>query len=1681
MADAVDVEITGDSGPLIAALKAAADAAEQLAEIVRQLMADLLGTDGAMSAAGSAARGLSESLATVDATGGAAARALRDVAASSQAAAGATAEDAAATAGLRAQMEGLLGAEAAAAAGNDEVAASAREATRDLLAEAAAEEAARAAADRLGEVRAPMWSGASDANAAEIALEMMRKREEAASGASGALDAAAAAAWRDAAANAADSAEAGNLADGLREAGDAAEEETAKLSPAKITAWLNSLRDAEAEAAASAERLKYNMQSASQTADSTFAQAAPQAERYAAAIENLNRDIEKADASAAAAEEHLRAFESVMAKGGDAFPGAAKALEGFAAEYIKVKGEASGWGAVGAVLVGAGQRISTAWTKATARVRIFGIGFNALHWIVGLSGELLAVAIPAAYALAAGMAVAAEGAQRVAVRMSSLYAVQESMGKTLGQTAGQYLGIGNALQKAQTKAQPRVWQMLGAAISEAKNGASGFAAAGTQVVGFFDKFLAEADVALKSGGFKSLLSGAAQDLKGLGAAFANIGHAIIGWARAMPGLAAVLLRVLDVATRIISVFANSSAGRWAIFLAFGLEEAYRWGGLLATVISKVLIGARFLVETFAALGAAIGETSIGGAIAGAAAGLLGLNRGANAAKVSLGEMDAEAALMSGEMDALAASEGLAAAAAGVLSAAIDFLSGPLGWLAIAAAVGIGFLIDKLVTAKDSVASFYDSLQAGAEKATNLNVLNNLATAYARMGEKASAAKTHLDQLNKTGASSGRWAGAKDPFAIQQAGAALKETTADQQKFAQAAGNVVMGALRIQKAFGTSFVGALGLADEAGIKLMNGITGGSQRAKVAWQQLVNTASGMKAMTGTGGMFGAALNVIGVQAQLAATKVSQLQQATGAFFTQGTAGTQNFTQLVQSVDSLNKHALSTSVSMSGLFGSLRRGAGGLGATFKGLGANALQSWQQFDSALSGPGSNLLQWFQQASAEGMVAKGSLGQAMRDIVGAFLPMAAGSRTATKELSMYAQMAGGPATANSRKLFAWLKSGGQAFKTTGGYLKNLQTIVNGTQIGMAGLQNVAKNLGAMAETIKLKAYGVDKAMQQFADSITSHQSTSQIRAAFGNMQKVLGQAFGPTGQKWGAGYAAGFGKAGQQAAKSFGAGLSTHLKSTTPDIKPKVTVEGIDKAKQQLDQVKQHADKALKNPPDMKVHLTGIDQAEQELQKLKSYTQSVPRSFQQAQSSISGHVSGIVSSVGKLGPAFSRARAAVATQVNAIITAVTPIPARIRAILSPLPGEMQAIGNQIGQGLAAGIRASTGAAVAAAAAMAAAVTRAAQVHLKTHSPSKVFQKIGKNTVQGFIDGLLGGKSAVQAAMNLIFGTRPHNTTIQKWISKMRQEVHAAFKAGVIGAHQESWFTRLIREDNKRLQKLANERKRIENEIKAADALAKSVQSSAETGANVVTSWGQTFLGANQATRSYPTIQKAMAANLANIRKFRADIVKLKKEGLSKQIIRQLLGAGVSGGLPIAEQLLKGGSVREIDKLQKEIDKASRRLGITGANAAYESGKEIGKGLAAGLKSQLRGIEDAMRRIARDLVRAIRKALRIKSPSQVMHEIGTQTALGLAEGMLAAAGLVRSAGARMGASAAQAAAMPMLAAGGGRGGATAPVVLHSYITLKVDGKTLARTTQTQQLRHARRNLSTGLKLSGRNI
>lgn len=118
-------------------------------------------------------------------------------------------------------------------------------------------------------------------------------------------------------------------------------------------------------------------------------------------------------------------------------------------------------------------------------------------------------------------------------------------------------------------------------------------------------------------------------------------------------------------------------------------------------------------------------------------------------------------------------------------------------------------------------------------------------------------------------------------------------------------------------------------------------------------------------------------------------------------------------------------------------------------------------------------------------------------------------------------------------------------------------------------------------------------------------------------------------------------------------------------------------------------------------------------------------------------------------------------------------------------------------------------------------------------------------------------------------------------------------------------------------------------------------------------------------------------------------------------MLKQILVMGPEAGFAYASALAGASSttLKSINSLQYSINAETDRLGKTGADVMYDSGKNAGKGFLTGLTSQQKAIEAQMLKIAKGMDKAIRKALGIKSPSRVMAQLGRYTTEGLAVGM----------------------------------------------------------------------------------
>lgn len=138
-----------------------------------------------------------------------------------------------------------------------------------------------------------------------------------------------------------------------------------------------------------------------------------------------------------------------------------------------------------------------------------------------------------------------------------------------------------------------------------------------------------------------------------------------------------------------------------------------------------------------------------------------------------------------------------------------------------------------------------------------------------------------------------------------------------------------------------------------------------------------------------------------------------------------------------------------------------------------------------------------------------------------------------------------------------------------------------------------------------------------------------------------------------------------------------------------------------------------------------------------------------------------------------------------------------------------------------------------------------------------------------------------------------------------------------------------------------------------------------------------------------------------NTQKFIDDLNTLRDQfGLSDELYKELLAKGPAI-LPFVDQLVAGGqaAVDQLNTLTAQLDTEAKTLGTTASKSLYQAGVDAAQGLLDGLESKRDKIEKKMEHIANIIAKAIRKALKIKSPSQIMAEIGQFVVQGLVDGM----------------------------------------------------------------------------------
>lgn len=350
-------------------------------------------------------------------------------------------------------------------------------------------------------------------------------------------------------------------------------------------------------------------------------------------------------------------------------------------------------------------------------------------------------------------------------------------------------------------------------------------------------------------------------------------------------------------------------------------------------------------------------------------------------------------------------------------------------------------------------------------------------------------------------------------------------------------------------------------------------------------------------------------------------------------------------------------------------------------------------------------------------------------------------------------------------------------------------------------------------------------------------------------------------------------------------------------------------------------------------------------------------------------------------------------------------------------------VGSDFASGYVNGILSGMGAVGEAAGSLANKALQAVKDAQKSKSPSKKAKKLGGDFGSGYSLGIASKTKAVnKAASNLVAGALGTESQIKKLSSTLKDKISSAIDAGLHSKNKSSGQLKqakalnsiegYIVQQTNRLAATAKKRDKVIAQLKAANTKMADLTKQSKEYAASITEKMQSYGSISNVDPENPqSIQAEMQKRLKEIKAFQANVEKLRKKGVSKDIINDILEAGVENGSSYAQALAKSDAktIKAINSTQNQINSASKSMGNTAANAMYSAGINAAKGLINGLNSQKKQLEKTAKSIANTITNSVKKALRIHSPSRVAIELGKFFTGGLGNGVLAGAkGAVQS-------------------------------------------------------------------------
>ncbi|EAE5404704.1 tail tape measure protein, partial [Listeria monocytogenes] len=244
-------------------------------------------------------------------------------------------------------------------------------------------------------------------------------------------------------------------------------------------------------------------------------------------------------------------------------------------------------------------------------------------------------------------------------------------------------------------------------------------------------------------------------------------------------------------------------------------------------------------------------------------------------------------------------------------------------------------------------------------------------------------------------------------------------------------------------------------------------------------------------------------------------------------------------------------------------------------------------------------------------------------------------------------------------------------------------------------------------------------------------------------------------------------------------------------------------------------------------------------------------------------------------------------------------------------------VGSDFASGYVNGILSGMGAVGEAAGSLANKALQAVKDAQKSKSPSKKAKKLGGDFGSGYSLGIASKTKAVnKAASNLVAGALGTESQIKKLSSTLKDKISSAIDAGLHSKNKSSGQLKqakalnsiegYIVQQTNRLAATAKKRDKVVAQLKAANTKMADLTKQSKEYAASITEKMQSYGSISNVDPENPqSIQAEMQKRLKEIKAFQANVEKLRKKGVSKDIINDILEAGVENGSSHAQALAK--------------------------------------------------------------------------------------------------------------------------------------------------------------------------------